>query len=172
MNGRQERIVSLYVYLTLALTVILLIVGSGAAAVMGILHLFRSSYSPKGSASDIRFTDAVDIQAFIPCVRHPNLAYPLICADVKQFDPMYLPFELATEASYEAQSLASAAEFPGFGEDERKALFSQVKYYHPPSILEESAKFGESDSFSAPPTKRRSSLKVRERTLSREGPLP
>lgn len=104
----------------------------------GCYHLFHGSYSSGSTAQDDHFT-ACDIQAYIPFVSHPSLAYPLVAADIHSFDPKYLAFELPDDDLYKKQCLCQAAEFPGLSEDEIFALFSVVKYYPPPDDLVEEA---------------------------------
>eukprot|EP00615_Pteridomonas_danica_P016143 CAMPEP_0114393650 /NCGR_PEP_ID=MMETSP0102-20121206/11659_1 /TAXON_ID=38822 ORGANISM="Pteridomonas danica, Strain PT" /NCGR_SAMPLE_ID=MMETSP0102 /ASSEMBLY_ACC=CAM_ASM_000212 /LENGTH=254 /DNA_ID=CAMNT_0001553339 /DNA_START=897 /DNA_END=1661 /DNA_ORIENTATION=+ len=136
MSGKQERTVRLFAGLVVALTFILFIIFFGQGVVMGIYHLFHGSYEPETDANEAHFTDC-DIQAYIPMITHPSLAYPLICADVKQFEGKYLPFELENEEEYLTQSLFNKNELPQYTETELRELFSEVKYYPPPEGLQE-----------------------------------
>jgi hypothetical protein len=136
MYGKQERVVRLYGVLVLLLTILLFIIFFGQGVVMGIYHLFYGSYEAETNANDHHFTDC-DIQAYIPLITHPSLAYPLICADINQFDCKYLPFELESESEYLTQSLFNKNELPGFSDSHMRSLFSEVKYYPPPKDLKE-----------------------------------
>jgi hypothetical protein len=155
MNGTQQQVVQIYAYLVIGLTVILFVLFFGAGVVMGIYHLFYGSYSSDTDASEIKYSDC-EIQAYIPFIRHASLAYPLICVDPRDFDPMYLAFELPPMGAfrakfpdypvpfvedgglYKVQSLYNKSELPGFSEDELREVFSQIKHYPPPPDLDES----------------------------------
>ena len=84
-----------------------------------------------------RFTQAGDIQAYIPKIGHPSLPCPLVAADVEGFDPMYLSFEQPTLEDYKIMSLWNSPELPGFSDEEKQVLFSHVKYYPPPPNFKE-----------------------------------
>jgi hypothetical protein len=47
----------------------------------------------------------------------------------------YLPFSMASNGEYAAQSLASAHELGHLPDSKRRALFSRVRYYPPPIDL-------------------------------------
>jgi len=124
----------------------------GAGIVMGCLHLFQGSYSSDSDASDIKYSE-VEIQAYIPFVRHDRLAYPLICTDVRSFDSVYLSFELPSAESYhqkyptfqipspddggmyKIQSLFNRSELPGYSDDDLREIFSEIRHYPPPEDL-------------------------------------
>jgi len=145
MYGKQAKVVQMYVYLVLGLTAILFIAGFGAGMVMGCWHLFKGAYKSEGDANSQHFTTC-DILAYIPFIRHSNLAFPLIVCDVRSFEPKYLAFDLSEIESklgveegslYSAQSLMNKAELPGYSEEEMAQLFSEIKYYPPPEGLVE-----------------------------------
>ena len=83
------------------------------------------------------FTKCDDIQAYIPKIEHPSLPGPLVAADVKTFNPSYLSFEQATIEDYKMMSLYNSPELPGFSEEEKKLLFSEVVFFPPPKDFKE-----------------------------------
>lgn len=87
MYGRQQRIVQLYGVLVLCLTVFYFIVFFGGGIVLGIYSLFYGVYRTDSKAMADRFTHC-EIQAYIPFIAHPGLAYPLVAADMTGINPM------------------------------------------------------------------------------------
>jgi hypothetical protein len=136
MYGRQQRVVGAYAILVALLTFLLFVVYFGKTIVMFIYHLNHGSYKADGDANEDHFTSC-DVQAYIPNITHPSLAYPLIACDVKTFDPKYLPFEMPSTEMYFVQSLYNKMELPGFTESELKNLFSEVRYFPPPDDIHE-----------------------------------
>jgi len=136
MYGKQRRVVKTYAILVTVLTFLLFVLFFGKGIIMGIYHMFHGKYSSETSANDQHFS-ACDIEAYIPNITHPSLAFPLIAADVKSFESKYLPFELPTEEQYNAQSLYNKNELPGFSTDDLNKIFSTVKYFPPPDDLVE-----------------------------------
>ena len=66
----------------------------------------------------------------------PLIATPLACSSGSPpFDMKYLPFSMASNGEYAAQSLASAHELGHLPDSKRRALFSRVRYYPPPIDL-------------------------------------
>jgi len=165
MYGKQERVVRFYVYLNIGFTIVMVIAFFGAGVILGCYHLFHGSYSSATSAQGEKFSECGGpdtdggIQAYIPIVRHLNLQYPCICADVAEFDPSYLAFEIPTDEEifaekyhdfvvpdlkgdrikniYHVQSLYNEAELPGYEGTDFANLFSTIKHYPPPPGLEE-----------------------------------
>jgi hypothetical protein len=163
MYGKQERVVRFYVYLNIGFTVVMVIAFFGAGVVLGCYHLFHGAYSSATSAQGDKFSQCAQeggIQAYIPIVRHLNLQYPCICADVAEFDPSFLAFELPTDEEifnekyqdfivpdlkgdrikniYHVQSLHNDAELPGYEGKDFDNLFSVIKHYPPdPDMPEE-----------------------------------
>jgi hypothetical protein len=136
MNGKQVRVVRTFCVLVAILTAILFMVFFGKGIAMTIYYLYHGRYKPETEANEAHFTEC-DIQAYIPNITHPALAYPLIACDVKTFDPKYLPFEMPSADMYFVQSLYNKMELPGFTESELKALFSEVRYFPPPDDIRE-----------------------------------
>jgi len=136
MNGKQVRVVRTYCVLVAILTAIFFVAFFGKGIVMTIYYLYNGNYRPETEANDEHFTEC-DIQAYIPNITHPSLAYPLIACDVKSFNSKYLPFELPKEELYKIQSLFNRKELPGYTDSELNQIFSIVKYYPPPENLAE-----------------------------------
>jgi uncharacterized membrane protein YhdT len=136
MNGKQERIVKVYASLVMVLSIVLFLAFFAKGIIMFVYHLFNGAYDADTKPNQEHFTSC-DIQAYIPLITHPSLAYPLITANVEQFDSKYLPFELPREEDYLVQSLFNRTELPGYTDEEMAELFSEVRYYEPPAGLVE-----------------------------------
>jgi hypothetical protein len=132
MYGKQRRVVKVYAYLVMVLTVFIFILFFGSGIVCGCYHLFHGSYKYDSDANLTQFS-TTDIQAFIPNIPHPSLDFPLIACRIDTFESKYLPFELPEEELYAKQCLYNHAELPGLSEEEFVKLFSEIKFYPPPS---------------------------------------
>eukprot|EP00614_Pseudopedinella_elastica_P015916 CAMPEP_0172652422 /NCGR_PEP_ID=MMETSP1068-20121228/243303_1 /TAXON_ID=35684 /ORGANISM="Pseudopedinella elastica, Strain CCMP716" /LENGTH=836 /DNA_ID=CAMNT_0013466829 /DNA_START=321 /DNA_END=2832 /DNA_ORIENTATION=- len=138
MGGQQAKVVRVYATLVLSLTFLLFFVAFGKSILDFLWSLHHGTYKSETAAQGALFSEC-DIQAFIPIFRHPSLAYPLIAADTKTFETKYLPFELPKEELYPIQSLYNKAELPGRSDQDLKKLFSEVRYFPPPTNLSEKA---------------------------------
>lgn len=175
MYGEQRRVVQLYVYVVVGLTFVIVSFFLGPALVKFIVSLFYSSYISYTKATNIHYSDC-EIQAYIPIIRHEKLAFPLICCDVRTFDPRYLAFVLPSVEKfaeqfpghpipsigegglYQLQSLANRHEFPSYSEEQLGEIFSMIKHYPPPSDLNEEAQGAKRPSTAwAPPNLRQRS---------------
>jgi hypothetical protein len=137
MSVRQHRVVTWYSWLVCGLSLVLFGAFFGSRFVFCCLSLFKGGYSAKAKLQEDNFSQAEGVQAFIPFIRHPSLAFPLVAADQAQFDPKFLAFEMPDEESYRRQNLFNKEELPGFFDEELAELFSTVRHYPPPEDLVE-----------------------------------
>jgi hypothetical protein len=131
MTVKQAHAVKIYTMVCAALTALLFVIFFGKNIILGTYRLFYAKYSAETKTKGQRFTEC-DIQAYIPIIRHPHLAYPLVAADVRTFESKYLPFTLKDEKHYLVQSLYNKSELPGFSDQELNDFFSEVKFFPPP----------------------------------------
>jgi len=130
VHGKQKRVAQVFVVLTTVLTLLFCGVFFG--------RVFMKCYQPfhdkvlEDQPNETHFTEC-EIRAYIPVITHPNLAFPLVAADVSTFDCTYLSFQLPRDELYYAQSLFNKNELPNFTDNEMKALFSEVRFFPPPA---------------------------------------
>jgi hypothetical protein len=156
VRGEQKHIVRAFVTLVTVLAVLFCGLFFGRMLI-SCYHPFHKLRMEENNPNETPFTSC-DIQAYIPVIRHPSLAFPLVAADVTSFNCKYLPFQLPKDELYHAQSLVNKNELKGFRDEEMKALFSEVRFFPPPSETE--------DHFKAYPTLKLQKKKKRSSVLS------
>lgn len=135
MDKKQSRAVLMYAGFCALTTVVLIIAFFGHTVIMGIYGLFYGRYKGLTDANAEHFSHIDDVQAYIPEIAHPQLAYPLVAAEITTMDKAYLSFEMDSLDHYMQQSIVREAEFPGADLETIDNYFSNVKYYPVPDDL-------------------------------------
>eukprot|EP00593_Proboscia_inermis_P008537 CAMPEP_0171308550 /NCGR_PEP_ID=MMETSP0816-20121228/18662_1 /TAXON_ID=420281 /ORGANISM="Proboscia inermis, Strain CCAP1064/1" /LENGTH=243 /DNA_ID=CAMNT_0011791499 /DNA_START=613 /DNA_END=1344 /DNA_ORIENTATION=+ len=87
MNSDQEKITSIYDWVAASLIVICIIMVFNRTIITPILRFFWASYKPVGRANSTTFSEAIEVNGYIPQARIYRRPFPLLLCDISNVSP-------------------------------------------------------------------------------------